>query len=221
MPSTREIDALQAVLEDLTRNSAADLGSFWRAIEDSSVVEVESALVSGYPELVTPYIAAAGEVSTVWYADLDPDSDFSPTPADLPPVEQLQASARWSMGPMFGRGQGNVLDLLTGSAQRAVYNGSRDTVVSNATREGRRWARHASANACAFCRMLATRGAAYGSRDSALRAHDHCHCLAVPVRDTYEPPEYVADWEREYNSARREAGSSTTKILAVMRRHDT
>ncbi|MGC7358433.1 hypothetical protein RA989_21590, partial [Mycobacteroides abscessus subsp. massiliense] len=48
---------------------------------------------------------------------------------------------------------------LTGSAARALFNASRDTVLANVAAEpGARWARHASANACSFCRLMATRG---------------------------------------------------------------
>lgn len=60
-----------------------------------------------------------------------------------------------------------LIDRLTGPVQRYVNTSARDTLSGNADREGVVWARHASANACAFCRMLATRLAVYTSEDAA------------------------------------------------------
>lgn len=60
-----------------------------------------------------------------------------------------------------------LIDRLTGPVQRYVNDAARDTLSENADREGMRWARHASANACAFCRMLATRLAVFTSEEAA------------------------------------------------------
>lgn len=52
------------------------------------------------------------------------------------------------------------------------------------------WQRVPEANACSFCRLLASRGGAYTSRASAsqtskaLRYHRNCRCTAVPVPKT-------------------------------------
>lgn len=222
MPTQREIDALRSVLGDLTQLSAADLAVLWQEIDGASPSQIEDILVQTYPALITPYLAAAAEVATVWYDDLAPTADFRAAPTAPPPVEQMEASARWAVGPLFGRGDAAVLSLLAGSAQRYVFGGARDTVITNAAREGTRWARHASANACAFCRLLATRGAAYNSRQTAMQAHDHCRCMAVPVRpgDTYKPAPYISQWEKEYNTARSKSDGSTDGILTVMRLSD-
>src|SRR5690606_37029729 len=59
-----------------------------------------------------------------------------------------------------------LIDRLTGPVQRYVNDAARDTLSENADREGMRWARHASANACAFCRMLATRLAVFTSEEA-------------------------------------------------------
>jgi hypothetical protein len=59
------------------------------------------------------------------------------------------------------------LTNLVGSVERQVFNASRDTVLSNAEKEGTKWARHASANACSFCRILSTRLGVYASEAAA------------------------------------------------------
>jgi hypothetical protein len=120
----------------------------------------------------------------------------------------------------------DVVDLvqskLEGSATRFVFNGSRDTVMENVAAEQVRFARYASATACAFCRLQAIRGAVYLSKQSAGERdggfHDSDRCMIVPVRDDedWEPPDYVAQWEAEYAEAARHARGAKN-ILRVMR----
>ncbi len=129
-----------------------------------------------------------------------------------------------------------VITRLSGATQRYVTTAARDTIVENADREGVRWARHAKPDACAFCRLLATRGPDYLTKESAqfvvghkgrLRGdrkigelyHDDCGCEPVPVRagDSYEPPAYVARWTTQYNDAYDDGKGDFTSILSAMR----
>lgn len=131
--------------------------------------------------------------------------------------------------------QARVISRLAGATQRYVTGAARDTVTQNATAEGVRWARHAQPEACAFCRLLATRGPDYltkesasivgasgrvrGSRKKGESYHDDCACVPVPVRagDAYQPPEYVGNWTAQYEAAYEAAGGNYKKILAAMR----
>jgi hypothetical protein len=93
-----------------------------------------------------------------------------------------------------------------------------------------RYARQASEDACAFCRLLAIRPEAqYTSEASALFAgheigklyHDECHCTAVPIDpgDTYEMPDYTKQWEVDYVDARDDPDvESFEDVLNYMRR---
>lgn len=130
--------------------------------------EALSFLTDAYPELAMPYVNLAAQATTVYYADQPatpaaPGQEFIPTiPDELIPADRLAASARWAWL------QDKPGPALQGSAMRAVFDGSRDTMIHNVDRErGARWARHASANACGFCRMMATRGAVYRSEEAA------------------------------------------------------
>lgn len=132
--------------------------------------------------------------------------------------------------------QARVISRLSGATQRYVTNAARDTLEENADEEGVKWARHAQADACAFCRLLATRGAVYlsretagevgatgrirGSREKGSSYHDDCGCVPVPVRagDTYEYPAYVAEWDIQYAEASTNARGGTAAVLAEMRR---
>ena len=141
----------------------------------------------------------------------------------------------------------DYLDFLgyanLGVPVRRVFDASRQTVIVNAAHEpGTRYARYASPTACAFCRMLATRtteaDGLYFSKQSATRVvgrggrprgtqaigdrfHDNCKCVAVAIRpgDTYEPPEFVAKWDKEYKAAAANGGG-VKAILREMRKND-
>ncbi len=85
-----------------------------------------------------------------------------------------------------------------GAADREVLRGGRSMSEESARRDTRviGWARVTDLDPCAFCAMLASRGAVYKSRSSAglaggapvslddlTKYHDLCHCQIVPVYD--------------------------------------
>lgn len=132
--------------------------------------------------------------------------------------------------------QARIISRLAGATQRYVTSAARDTITANAEEEGVRWARHAQPDACAFCRMLATRGPDYlteesaqivgtgrirGPRKKGEEFHDWCQCEPVAVRagDSYEPPDYVTAWNSQYEKAVAAVGNrfNTRAILAEMR----
>lgn len=204
----------QLLLAQLAGELGSRIDRLVPSLDRLSQPELLSFMTDAYPELVTPYIAAGNNLTTVWYDEQPTPPEAKPfyaEPAAVTPVEQLAASARWAML------QSDPTGALKGTATRAVFNGSRDTVITNTEREGVRWARHASANACGFCRMLATRGAVYRSQALAKKSHDHCHCLAVPDRDgLYVPAPYVEQWERDYTQARRDGATTPGQIANAM-----
>lgn len=111
-----------------------------------------------------------------------------------------------------------------GAADREALRGGRDLIsqASRADRRVRGWARVTDGGPCAFCAMLASRGAIYRSeaeaffrgRDGATeipedpdellkleKYHNNCHCQVVPIynRNDFLTPEarqLSKDWER-------------------------
>jgi hypothetical protein len=75
------------------------------------------------------------------------------------------------------------VDKLSGSLDRMVHDSSRKVVEYNAEREGVRYLRHAALGACEWCRLMAIRGPVFKSAVNAIKGHDSCHCVAVPVRE--------------------------------------
>ncbi len=187
----------------------------WDRATNLSDIDFASFITDAFSEVVDPYISMAADLAATWFELSAPESAYIATPAPLLPAERLTESALWALTAKGDLG----LDRLTGTAQRAVFDGARETTLLNVERTNSRWARHASANACPFCRMLATRGAVYWTKGAAVKSHDLCHCVAIEDRDgNYQPPPYVEQWNQEYIDARRNAGSGDPKqILAAWR----
>lgn len=208
MPSPSEVSNFQDLIASLAAVAVT------RTTELVSATQDPATLSDVYPATLDPFIAASGQLTAEWYHSLAPDAAFAVEPAPAPPRQALSVNVRWALT------QPNIVEAVTGAAERQVFTMSRDTVLVNAEREGVRYARYASANACAWCRVLATREAVYHSAETAVKGHDNCHCIAVPERggNTYTPPDYVKGWLDDYNAARGEVGGNLNDIVNHMRR---
>jgi hypothetical protein len=100
----------------------------------------------------------------------------------------------------------NGLVEVSGAVSRLALQGGRDTIEQAVMRDPSAlgWARVASANACGFCAMLASRGPVYKEETVDFEAHDHCTCGSEPVYEGAEwPPnskEYQDLWYDNHGS---------------------
>lgn len=83
-------------------------------------------------------------------------------------------------------GYSHALDYLENALDKMVKQAGRNTLMENAQNDKVpvRFARIAEANACDFCKMLASRGFVYISKESAGEFnewHGHCNCQVVPA----------------------------------------
>ncbi|AHH22097.1 hypothetical protein NONO_c73410 [Nocardia nova SH22a] len=153
----------QLILTQVDRLATADLEALWRLAEEKATDDFAAYMIEAFPELATEYASFAADTAAAWYDESPTTTDYFATPGPLPKTEALTTSAQWALG-----GDGLVgLDRLKGTLQRATFGAARDTITLNADREGSKWARHASASACAFCAMMASRGAVYTSEHAA------------------------------------------------------
>lgn len=147
---------------------------------------------------------------------LDP---FTVPVADPPLPEQSEASLRWATKDVWERdpedpattdAQREPVEVrleqaekkAAAVAQKLVTDTGRGT-VREAVRQDRQataWARSAALGACAFCKLLATRGAVYKQDTADFRAHDGCHCGVVPVfkGQRFELSDQAREWGRLY-----------------------
>lgn len=247
MATLAEAQEHKQAVADVVTLAEADLTAFWRSLDLSGDPKRLAKAVRAFvPELTTTYATATTALSADWYDNLRDEAAASAafTAATLaaPDVSEVQDNLGYVLAPLFNGVAPEVapeemFKHLSALTEGVVVTSDRQTVRANMAldKAGPRYARHASANACAFCRMLATRGADYRSEGSATRVvlsrkrntrkvgekyHDNCRCIAVPVwgSKVYEEAPYVADWREAYYEATRRHGTSNTKaILADMR----
>jgi hypothetical protein len=199
------------LLGQVNRLAEQDLNTLWAQADQQSDADFFTYIVTAYPLVVDPYIDMSANLAATWFELADPDSTYRAVMAPNPPVEQLAANARWALKATGTQGR---IDL-TGSLNRAVFDGARETTRLNVLATDSKWAVDARPTACPWCRMMATRGAVYKKEATALAAcHDNGHCVAIEDRTgDYEPPDHVQMWEDEYNKARAEAGTGNPKDI--------
>lgn len=160
---------------------------------------------------------------------------------DPPPEEQVNNSLRWATKDLWPR---DPEDTKTTAAQKApidqrleaaqtkaeqaaqklVVDQGRGT-IQNAVRRDRQavaWARSAALGACAFCKLLAIRGAVYKQDTVDFRAHDNCHCMTIPVfrGQRYELSAHAQDWERLYREyAASHSGEQLNRFRQALAEH--
>lgn len=127
---------------------------------------------------------------------------------------------------------------LPAAAARQVMAGGRETIERTAEEDRRivGWRRVTDADPCAFCAMLASRGAVYLTRESAsgvvgrgrggtLRGsrqrgepyHDGCECTVAPLYEHEPEPPEVVDLENQWLQAT--AGHSGKAAIRAWRQY--
>ena len=123
------------------------------------------------------------------------EASIPPLPSQARLLGTLQATGPYSLLQDIGGGKPleqalqNASVRIGGAAAYLALEGAR-TLVTDAVREDPEalaWMRETtSGHPCAFCAMLASRGAVYKNEKTAgFEAHDHCACVAVPVWTQY------------------------------------
>jgi hypothetical protein len=204
----------ERALDALTLSANSALIALLATLDLSNAKASTSAIVEAFPEIAW----SRGEVAAVVAADFydearslaNPTSTYTATLADLPPLEQLEASVRWGVKPLWTvEDSGDIATRLGGSLARFTQQPARDTIINNAAKDSHRtgFARKPlGASPCSFCLMLASRGAVYHSEALAGQGnhwHDDCHCKVIPVADPEFVPEEAHALSLEFDEATR------------------
>lgn len=157
--------------------------------------------------------------------------EFTVPLPDPPPSEQVEVSLRWATKDIWPRNKTVAtevqlrpikerLDMAAVKAERVtqklVADQGRET-IRQAVREDRQavgYARAAALGACAFCRLMASRGMVYktagaAGRDanelfsgdaSVVKYHNDCHCAIIPIfrGQRFELSAHAREWDRLY-----------------------
>lgn len=231
MATRADVAAYRQTQTDLVTLALADLIAWWEQAAGLLVDALVAALAPFTADLTATYGDAAALAAADWYDDLREQAGapgrYRSRMADPVPAEQAEAVARWAVGPLFGPApdRAAALEHLTGGVQRLVLQPARATIAASTARDpaDARWARVPSrADSCAFCRLLASRGAVYHSAEDAggspeTSYHSGCGCVPTPVWPGEAEPYDVDALVEEYNAARAKAGGNPAAILAQMR----
>lgn len=212
----------RAAQRGLSRLLASDMRRLRRLIVPSRL----QATVPDWIEAVRALVAGYGQASSSLAADFYDaqrvaarvTGRFTVPLLDPPPDRQVTMSLRWATKDLWPRGDedatGAQQEPLTvrlaqaekkaeAVAQKLVTDQGRGTVQGAVQRDAQAvaWGRSAALGACAFCKLLATRGAVYKADTVRFRAHDGCHCMSVPVfkGQRFELSDHAREWERLYD----------------------
>lgn len=220
MPSAADVEALRRALNAISNRAKADLARIWAGLDTADVRAVRKALEVAWPDLLAAYgdltATVAADVFEVWAEDLG----LRPRVELVRPVDPDRANARmrWAIG------QPQALGSLTVILDELVKQPGRRTIQRSAEASGGAWARvPTGADTCNWCRMLASRGAVYHTKQLAKfgtkgkKYHGDCDCTPILVRG---PEDYPKGYDPdalydEYNIARRSAGSGDMRDIAA------
>ncbi|MFE9855598.1 hypothetical protein [Streptomyces sp. NPDC005780] len=218
-----DADRLRAAQRGLSRLLVRDVRRLRRLIIPSQLPTSMPDWFTAMQEVVDQYARTSAALGAEFYdaqrtaaGVLD---SFTVPVLDPPPAEQTESSLRWATKDVWERdpddprtteAQRQPLDVrleqaekkAEAVAQKLVADTGRGT-VQEAVRQDRQataWARAAALGACAFCKMLAVRGAVYKQDTADFQAHDGCHCGVLPIfrGQRFELSDKAKVWERLY-----------------------
>lgn len=168
------------LLDDVNDLASADVVALLRALEGSTADEVRDVLLDALLPTLDPYTESSALLAAEAYdlarAENGARGRYRAEPVAPVSAERTNALARWSVSPLYAPEVGSaewdaMVSALLGGAQRIVADAARDTTAGNLLADdatGRRfYARVARPGCCAFCSMLASRGAEYDSEAAA------------------------------------------------------
>lgn len=163
------------LLGQLTTAALVDLRSLMGSVDGLSPARQRNVIVEAFPEVFDPYAVASSQVSASFYEEV---RDMSEAPGRFA-AETLESvdAGRWYALAGFGTApavfeQGGAMlaySLLSGGLTSVLSEAAADTIAGNASLDPSPvgYQRVPSPGCCAFCGMLASRGAAYSSREAA------------------------------------------------------
>lgn len=191
---------------------ARDVVRAWRRLRPESRLSVDLIpdLVSAIADIATAYGEVSGTVAADFYDFMAAAGGRRLPPAvpanPVPPRVQVEKLAAWATGPLRFADPlpDQALARVVGVTQRLAQQPRTSTVINMARRDRTRWAVVPQGKTCAFCLMLASRGAVYWSEESASafkRRHTHCDCAFVPIFQPDDLPQINRELHEEWSEA--------------------
>lgn len=227
--SSAAASQLRTAQNTLTRLLVRDIRGLRRLIRPDRLQESVPLWMAAVRALVDQYGAASAVVAAGSYdrqrTAAGAAGRFDAEPASGSPEGQVEASLRWATRGLweteadqepFDVRLAQAERLAEGVAQKLVADQGRATTrqAVDRDREAVAYARAAALGGCAFCKLMASRGAVYknartAGRDanekftgdgSVVKFHDNCHCVVIPVfrGQQFALSAHAAEWDRIY-----------------------
>lgn len=234
MTSQADFDSFVESQRGVRRLLLRDLAAWWAAHQDARPSDVKREALGYLPALAARYgelsAAAGADFFDAARGDAGVTAKFRSVLPKSGAAEAMARSAVWTVDPVFYGDQAAAFGRMSIAVDAAALQEGRDAVMFNVRRDPARprWARVPVGKTCAWCLMLASRGARYRSRESAGGAGQYhggsCDCQPVPSWNNGDdlPPSYdEGALFGLYERARADAGNGHPKaITRALRRLD-
>jgi len=225
MVARADIERFRLANSELSNSVRDSLEQFFLSLDLNKPELVRDALLEYLPILTDQYGSVAATMAADWYDELRADSGaagrFRALAAPSVPTEAVEAKVRHLAGQLWTPDPAAMLGGLLVAVDKYVKQPGRNTMASNARREGVRWARVPTGKkTCAWCLILASRDAVYSSKQAAggdgHKFHGACDCVATRIAKASDYPDgYLPDdYYEMYQAARDEAKSGDVKDIA-------
>ena len=164
----------------LVRLADRDLSALWRMVAQGAAADV--ALRDLLPAIIEQYGQAGAAMAADWYDDQREKVGAAGRFTAIP-VESSDRGAHALIGWALSEAQSDeaLRALILGGVQRRIADHVRYTVTGSSVADpaAAGWQRVTDGNGCAFCSMLAARGAVYSEATADFASHDDCGCSAT------------------------------------------
>ena len=178
--SRAESAAVRAVLAAVRAGELSGMG----------VAEMREQVKAVLEPVMTAYAEAASELAAEWY-DMEAEGHGYKLPAAVTQVEAcgdaVDATVRYQVRKLMDGDAEGFARACGEFARDSAVRQLNSTIMANAARDRKRGVRFARVTTgretCAFCYMLASRGAVYHTRETAGQFdhyHRRCDCKVVP-----------------------------------------
>ena len=172
------------------------INRLWSSVNYTDITSEWDRLYNGVRNVIHIYGGLAAAEAVAYY-DLVMGGGTGIKPAQMAKLtsdDEIKKTIRSSLTPLWKEGEAGAERAgknLASSAGQLALDPGRRTILDNVRRDGIRYARvPQGASTCAWCIMLASRGAVYHTEETAGRSgHVNCDCALVPLADGEEPPE--------------------------------
>ena len=221
MLSREDFENYGRMTVDLANQASAEFDQFVRSLKVTDYWPVRETIMDFAEGLIREYGGAAAlNAADFFEMQTGIANALASESIDL---KSLDTSLRYAISQArYDALEKSPLSAVNQNIARQTKNYAHKTMVDNAKKNHTMFARvPTGAHTCAFCRMLASRGFVYYSKQSAgemMQFHNDCDCHVVAGVDGvegYDPEELY----RDYKDARENAENGDYKsVLAQMRK---